>query len=454
MNYSVPERWLEVKEAEGDQVKRIPLEYEAGGADTTSLAAGPGGNVYVSTCHPMHLVRLETATGVLHDLGPIPRVGGGNFCAMDSLGNQLFGAAYAHGGLWAYDPAQPWKPASKVNEPGNPRLLAEWQKDVCRPRTALAHPDGKHVLFAGFADYGYTGGGIGIVNVQTGEATLLTADKDLLPGHSTITLKALPDGTLVGGTSIQAPGGGHVIATQPELYLLDWQTKKVIHRAPVVPDGGDIISIHVGPDGLVYGLTAKSAFFVFDPRSRKVVHQESFAEHGGVPRHALQIGPDGKVYAMLTRAILRIAPGSFAHEKRAEAPVTITAGGALVNGHLYFTSGPRVWISRARVALTKCTLPCYTWRPRVAHRTPFHAVSSLPAIRCPSRGSYTVRDSHGQAPPRGRRACRRGRMPMGARHLATARGPDRKSGTHRVSDSGAASSASCPDTAPDPLISR
>jgi streptogramin lyase len=343
VDYSVPERWVEVADAKGEQKKRIPLEFEAAGADITSLAAGPGGDVYISTCHPMHLARLETATGTLHDLGPIPRVGGGNFCAMDTLGNQLFGAAYAHGGLWAYDPAQPWKPAQKVSEPGNPRLLAEWQKDVCRPRTALAHPDGKHVLFAGFADYGYTGGGIGIVNVETGEATLLTADKDLLPGHSTITLKALPDGTLVGGTSIQAPGGGHVIAKEPELYLLDWKTKKVIYRAPVVPGGGDIISIHVGPDGLVYGLTANSTFFVFNPRERKVVHQESFAQYGGVPRHALQVGPDGKIYAMLTRAIVRITPGRFAHEKLADAPVTIEAGGALVKGRLYFSSGPRVW---------------------------------------------------------------------------------------------------------------
>ena len=348
--YDLPGRSLQVKDPKGGDPKRIPLEYDSGGVMITSLAEGPGGMVYASSAHPMHLVRVDPRAGALADLGAVPRVGGGNFCAMATLGDRVFGAQYSEGGLWAYDATQPWNPEQDVKpfgQPaGNPRPLAFWKDDVCRPRTALVHPDGKHVVIAGFAGYGRVGGGIGIYNLETGQETLLTADKELLPGHSTITLKALPNGDLVGGTSIEAPGGGHVVAKAAELYLLEWATKKIAWHAALLPGAGDIISIQVTGDGLVHGLTANATFFVLDPEERRLVHQESYAAYGSVPRHALQVAPDGKLYAMLSKAILRITPGTFAHEKMADPPAPITAGGALAGGVLYYASGARVWSYR------------------------------------------------------------------------------------------------------------
>lgn len=230
-----------------------------------------------------------------------------------------------------------------VEGASHPTVLAKWKRDICRPRTALAHPDGKHVMMAGYAGYGLCGGGIGIVNLETKEETLLTAEKDLLPGHSCITLKTLPNGDLVGGTSVAAPGGGHATAKEGELFIVDWETKKLTYHTVPVPSDGHIISIQVLADGLVYGLSSKSVFFVFDPSSREVVHSESFKDYGAVPRHALQIGPDGKLYAMLRKAIVRVHPGTFRHEKLAEPPVDITAGGALVNGKLCFANVSHVW---------------------------------------------------------------------------------------------------------------
>ncbi len=138
----------------------------------------------------------------------------------------------------------------ELQTPPNPRILAQWKSDICRPRTALAHPDGKHVMMAGFAGYGLCGGGIGIYDLASGEEQLLLAN-DLLPGHSTITLKALPNGDLVGGTSVSAPGGGHPTATQAELYILDWESKQIVFHMVPVPGDGNIVSIQVAADGLV-----------------------------------------------------------------------------------------------------------------------------------------------------------------------------------------------------------
>lgn len=477
----LPGRWLRVVGPDG-ATRRVEFDYQSGGASITSLAAGPEGVVYASTCHPMHLLALDTKTMQLRDLGPIPKVGGGNFCAMATLGTQLFGAQYSAGALWAYDVTQPWNPTGKpqtlaitarqlmangsferghftyledldvvflkgdefgsegsftltapttgqyylyvaplqseryctvqflfdgepigspfnassaTTQPGpllefgplqltagehrltvrtlptegkqpwysigsaeltttrrqslalrdttNPRILAQWKNDICRPRTALAHPDGKHVIMGGYADYGFCGGGIGIYNLETNEPLLLTAEKDLLPGHSTITLQALPDGNLVGGTSVSAPGGGHPTATEAELFILDWASKKLVFHTVPVPGDGEIVSIMFGRDGLVYGLSGKSTFFVFDPTRREVVHSESFADYGSVPRHALQLAADGTLYAMMYKAIVRITPGSFEHQQLATPPAGITAGGALVNGLLVYASNAHVW---------------------------------------------------------------------------------------------------------------
>lgn len=227
--------------------------------------------------------------------------------------------------------------------PTNPRILAEWHDDVCRPRTALAHPDGEHVLMAGYAGYGLCGGGIGIYNLKTNEAQLLSAEDNLLPGHSCITLKALQNGDLVGGTSIAAPGGGHTTATEAEIFILDWKTKEVTFSMVPVPGQTSIESIWVMPDDLVYGLTTSGWFFVFDPVAKKIVHTEDLTTYGGVPRHALQQGPDGNLYAMFRSAIVRITPGTFEHELLAKPPVGIQAGGALVNGMLIFANGSNVW---------------------------------------------------------------------------------------------------------------
>lgn len=481
VDYDIEGRIIRVQGADGGELTEIPFDYESEGASITSLAAGPEGMVYASTCHPMHFVAFDVAAGEVTDMGPVPPIGGGNFCAITALGDQVIGAEYAGGRLWAYDVTKPWNTQAKavpigipaqeltalgtvdnghlsylsahdivfihgdawnaqatfelqapeagayylhivpfvhtnyctvqfsldgkdIGEPfvgasnstqagplqvfgpieltagahtlgvrmlntegqepffgihsvllsqqrieapaqggPNPRILAQWKDDVCRPRTALAHPDGVHVMMGGFAGYGLCGGGIGIYNMQTAEATLLTAEKELLPGHSCITLKALPDGNLVGATSVSAPGGGQTTATEAELFMLDWSSRKLIYHAVVVPGVPSIVSIEVGPDGLVYGLASNSTFFVFDPQKQEIVHSESFAAYGQAPRHAFQLSPDGRLFALLNKAIVEIEPGTFGHTKLADAPVPISAGGAFVDGKLVFAGNSHVW---------------------------------------------------------------------------------------------------------------
>ena len=336
----VPNRLLVISDAEGAE-REIALEYDSAGANITSMAAGPHATIYGSTSHVMRFFSYEPATDALIDHGGVPAIGNGNLCAIDRQGEMVYGAHYSGGGLWEIDPTAPWQPTAEGDE-RNPRMLASWPRDIMRPRTALAHPDGVHVMIAGYATDGLIGGGIGIVNLETGEATLLNAEDDLLPGQSCITLKALPNGDLIGGTDVTS-AWAEEIATEAELFVIDWESRELVFRTIPVPDDIRIMSIEVGPDGLVYGLSGNSTFFVFDPQTREVIHSESFAEYGGVPRHALHAHPDGRIHALMTRAVLEIAPGGLEHVKLADATMGISAGGALLDDVLYFASGTHVW---------------------------------------------------------------------------------------------------------------
>ncbi|MDI9586888.1 MAG: hypothetical protein QM473_21880 [Acidobacteriota bacterium] len=336
---NLPERWMEITDAQG-QTTRLDLDYKSEGADITSLVLGPDKMVYASTAHPMHFVALNPETGELADWGPVPRVGGGNFCAMDSLGRFVYGAAYAGGHFYEYDTTRPWN--NETGDNPNPRLIGAYPGDITRPRACLAHPDGRHVMMAGFAGYGMCGGGMAIYDQTAGEVQLITHE-NLVPFQSTIALDALPDGNVVGGTSISTPGGGHPQAKEAVVYVLDWATRKVKSTFVPVPGAPEIPAVIVGPDGLVYGAASSSRFFVLNPQTGEVVHEENLSAYGGTPRKLFALGPDGMIYAGFTGAIVRIEPGTFKHQKLASPPTGISAGLVLHEGRLYYASRSHLW---------------------------------------------------------------------------------------------------------------
>jgi len=49
----------------------------------------------------------------------------------------------------------------------------------------------------------------------------------------------------------------------------------VVWREAVLPGRSRMMNLLVAPDGLVYGLAVDSTLFVFDPKQRELVHEES-----------------------------------------------------------------------------------------------------------------------------------------------------------------------------------
>lgn len=341
VRYDLANRRISVRDPGATEPRTIEIAYESGGAAITSLGLGPRGTVYGSTAHPMHFLAFDPRAGRLEDKGAIVAIGGGNLCSITRLDDAVFGAQYPHGRLWRYDVDGAWGP-----EEGNPRWVAEWPDDIARPRAAFAHPDGRTVVIGGYADYGLCGGGLGLYDIASGTSRLLRAEGDLLPGHSPIALAALSDGSLVTGTSVDCPGGGHTSATEAEVVRLDWTTKRVADRVAPVPGDRNVVSLAVGADGRVHGLSGGSTWFVIEPDTWSVVHAQSLAAYGSVPRHALHPAPDGTIVALLSRAILRLDPEILTVEVSARPPAAVTAGGALSSGSIVYASGSRLWSYR------------------------------------------------------------------------------------------------------------
>jgi hypothetical protein len=127
------------------------------------------------------------------------------------------------------------------------------------------------------------------------------------------------------------------------LYILDWKTKAVSFRTVPVPGAEGVDGLIVARDGLVYAISTPPTLIVFDPKARRIIHQRDLAEHGAIAYNGLKLGPDGDLYAVLTKALLRITPGTFAVEKLAEPPQPARAGTAVVDGRLYFVIDSHLW---------------------------------------------------------------------------------------------------------------
>jgi len=340
-------RVLTVEDPKAKKVKKLAFDYHSKGAHVMGLATAPDGTICGGTAFPMRFFCYNPQTDTWTN-----RAAYGQWNTVAREKDRFFVGGYGGGFLLEWDPSQPWVATVKGKAGCNPLFLTQSAPTINRPHDLLAHPDGKALVLAGTPGYGYTGGGLLFWDRQTKEQTLLK-HTDILPQQATMSLVALPKGKLLGG-STTAPGtGGEKKATQAELYIMDMATKQLDWHEPVLPGVQGYSDLCTGPNGLVYGVADWIRFFVFDPVTRKVIHQQDMTATLG--RTCTQQGPrifvrdpKGTVYMLFAKGIARAEPGTHKVTLLAKSPVSIGPGGDYHNGRIYFASGSHVYSWKAK----------------------------------------------------------------------------------------------------------
>jgi hypothetical protein len=334
-------RKLTVKTPEGE-TRTLGFDYESEGAHIMGIAAASNGTACGGTAFPMRFFSYNPADDTW-----VNRTAYGQWNTVAGTDSLFYVGGYTGGFLLEWNPAEEWVDTKKGAPDCNPQFLAQAKPTINRPHDLLVHPDGRHVILAGTPGYGLTGGGLMIWDRETEEATILE-HTDLLEWQSTMALTALPDGNLLGGTTVAAGTGGEAKATEAELYVLDMGSRKILWHAPLIENARHYTDLLPGPAGNVFGFADRNVFFVFDPETRTLVHRELLPEQLGMttsgqgPRVFVQ-SPDGRIFILLSKGIAQLNPQTYDITLLAESPVPISPGGTWLNGRIYFGNSSHLY---------------------------------------------------------------------------------------------------------------
>jgi len=335
-------RSLVVEDPNTGETKELNFDYTSEGAHIMGIAVAPDGTICGGTAFPMRFFSYNPKTDEW-----LNRASYGQWNTVARQGNRFFVGGYGGGFLLEWDPAREWVATEKGNEASNPLFLTQCSPAINRPHKLLAHPDGKRLVLAGTPGYGYTGGGLLFWDRET-NTRMLIEHTEIIPEHSTMSLVALPDGKLLGGTTTSPGTGGEQKATEAELCIMDMATKRLEWHEVVFPGVQSYTDMCFGPDGLVYGVADRKLFFVFDPIRREVIHRDDTASKFGStnsqqgPR-VFVLSPEDIIYMLFVKGIARVNPTTFEITMLAESPVPIGPGGDIFDGRIYFGSGSHVY---------------------------------------------------------------------------------------------------------------
>ncbi len=340
---------LKISEPSGS-TREVKFTHQSEGAIVMGVALGPDKTICGGTAFPMRQFSFNPKNGQWTNLEAY-----GQFNTVGSDRKHLYVGGYPGGFLLRWDPAKPYQTTLK-DQPGdgNPAFLGEAKPHVYRPFRILIHPDNRTVIYSGGPAYGHTGGGMVFWDKSTRQMQVLS-DKDLVPDQSTMSLVALGKGHLAGGTTTTPGTGGEKKAKEALLYIMDEKSRKITWQEALFPGIQAYNDLLLLPDGKVAGFADQKIFFVFDPKSRKPVRHINIEKELGLGRTVLEQGPrifvkgaKGRIFIILQKGIAELNPSTYEIRLIGEAPQPIRAGGAYLDGAVYFVCESHLWSFREK----------------------------------------------------------------------------------------------------------
>ncbi|WP_438349806.1 hypothetical protein ACP8HI_03810 [Paenibacillus sp. FA6] len=352
LSHSLSNHELALKHTETAIVKVIQLAYKSTGAMLSTFVTGPDKCIYGTSMHPLHFYSYDQQQ--LTNWGPqvIQHGFGGNIAAYAVQGNVLVGASYPEGRLHLYDVTRPIQLDETVEQMS---LLSAGQthvrNPVCvtshieihRPRCAVALRDHEHVVYGGFPGYGMVGGGLCVYHLSSG-AEWLIPHTEIIAEQSTVSLAETAEGILIGGTSIETPGGAEPKAHSAYLYTLDLTCRTVTKRLMIHEGIREYSLLLIDPNGWIHSITSCSKYVVWDPHREVLVREVDLSAWGKVVREGWELCEEDQcIYGVMGNAVFRITLSSLQPECIAVPHEEITAGFAKLNNELYFGISTHLW---------------------------------------------------------------------------------------------------------------
>lgn len=344
IRHSLSERLLLLEHRPTGQTRAIHLPYVSEGASLSPLFLGPDGSIYGTSNHPLHFFTYEPESARIDNWGPhvIENGAGGNIAAYAEQGSLIAGASYPGGRLHLYDTAKPVQLEVSPAQQRNP-ICATGHIEVHRPRCVVAVSGGEYIAYGGFPGYGMVGGGLCVYHLPTGEDTLIP-HTGLIPHQSTVALAEALDGCLIGGTSIETPGGANPVSDTACLYRLDWRNRAVLNKWQPREGIREFSMLLIDSAGRIHTVTSGSEYIVWDPASESILYEANLSEWGTVVRHGWQLDEaNGSIYGVLSEAIFRIPLGSLKPERIAVPPQPVTSGFVKRGDTLYYAASTHLW---------------------------------------------------------------------------------------------------------------
>lgn len=303
--------------------------YAGDGAGLFIVANGPLGRIYGGTFMPNEMFWYDPASGELQNPGNPTEVGGEMYSMLDHHG-LLYVCAYPGSFLSKWDPAKPWNYGRGADN--NPQGYGPLGPGHLRPR-AMIHGPGEMIYIGSYPEYGMHGGSLGVWDPALEK--LIENYHPLIENQSvTALVYDEKTGLIFGGTSTQGGGGTTPIAKEAKFFAFDPKEKKLMLEIAPVPESPYIRALcQVGRK--LFGIASGDTLFVVDADTREVVHTGSLGV-GSVLDCSLAPWKDGMLYGVASSKIFRLHPDTYAVDVLAEFPRTIRCGFAIDDHGIYF----------------------------------------------------------------------------------------------------------------------
>ncbi len=315
------------------------FRYQGDGSLLFVLGLGPDEKVYGSTAMPLEMFVHDPATGANRHLGN-PTSVNGELYSMLTWRDRLYVCAYPGGYLSVYDPKRPFRFGT---DPGdNPRGFGALGDGHLRPRAMALGPDNR-LYIGSLPPYGELGGAMAVFDLLAEK--VVANYRNLVTNQSIVALACEPKtGLIFGGSSVTGGGGTTAIEKEARFFAFDPARGRKVFEAALEPGLAGYPAI-CSAQGKVY-VAAGKHLLAFDPQDMRVV--QTIALPGTPLDISLGRHPDGLIWGLTARSVFAVDPSTGEVAVIANAPVPIRCGFALRDDAIYFGSSAHLWRYRLR----------------------------------------------------------------------------------------------------------